>query len=609
MPSPATVDSLPVFSGTQIRWRMPWRQPLWLALLGLTARIVSYPVNLRLESFPILSPDVFPNLLLFGVLFYLWALSLLVLLFTPYGEGSAKWERLALVALAALVFRGFWNIIAPVQGQGLAHVTATKVWQELGHVVPHAGAAYVDWPGLSLASSALSQITGHGLILSSAILTVFTAIVIAIAAYVFLLGVLNSSLTASIACLLILEGSLTLIISYNPGPMGLALVVLFLAVLFQKEALETPPSILVALLLLTAAAVIHFHSASHFFFILLGIWGLTLLRRRQAELGPTGTVLALFFIVPVAWLFYWGIGGFISLTHWSGAVFSDPFSIADRLVNVFTIGQANFGESLPLWFSRTRLFWFAVLYVPGGLLWLWRLRTLHRLDPRESTLAAAFSGLVLLGVIGSLVSPNGFAELRRLMTAGAFFLAPFLLSFIQKLKPLATKATLLGLAGVLGALSLPSFLANNVRINSDSVHRTEYAAGKWLQSQYGAGETLHVFVTSPTLWPVQFYTFAATYVTESNTHQFKSWNEESLWQAMDELLDRFDRSSRSGNSSFFISSAKMAVVMKMTFGIPVDHPRWGNMINRLAERYDRVYHNGPIRIDRSRGRFSQDSRR
>ena len=62
----------------------------------------------------------------------------------------------------------------------------------------------------------------------------------------------------------------------------------------------------------------------------------------------------------------------------------------------------------------------ALLYATGGLVWLWRL---HRLDPMGSRLAAVFSGLALMSLIGSLVSPRGFGELLWGLTYAPFFTA------------------------------------------------------------------------------------------------------------------------------------------------------------------------------------------
>lgn len=602
-------DGLPQCTVTHVRPKPLWRLPLWSAFLGLTALIVVYPVNLRLESFPVLSPDIFPNLPLFGAIFYLWAASLLVLVFTPSDEGAARWERLALVAVAALVFRGFWNIIAPLQGQAITHALATKVWQTLGHVVPYQKAVFTHWPGYSLVPSIISQTTGVELFPSIAILNIFISIVIGIAAYIFLLGVLKSSLSASLACLLIIEGSLALIILFSGGPQGLTFMVVFLVVLFSKRALANPSPILVALLLLTAVAVTRFPYSMHFSFILLGLWGFAALRRSQAKPGPSITMVMLSFLIPVAWLFHWATTPFSAMVQWIWGAFLNPSNFAEWLINFFTISQSNFGESAPLWYSRTRLFWFVLLYVTGGLLWLRSLRKIQRLGPTESRLAAAFSGLVLLSFIALLISPRGSVELLQFFQSGVFFTTPFLLLFLHRFKPQVTKAALLGLAVVLVALSLPSFLATNLRINSLSSHRIDLATGEWLQSLYGTGRGIHVFGMSGDMKHVQFYLFEANVTDEPAFLASSVWTQEVLWQSMDEFMTNVDRYAKNGSPIVVIHSPRFAFQMSETLGIPLDHPRWAEMAEQLSERNNEIYSNGPIRLYGSLGTLSGLKRR
>jgi hypothetical protein len=578
----------------------PWiKKLLWTIFLALTSLILIYPVNLGLETFVVWSPDIFPNLPLFSILFYLWAILLVVLLFAA-DEGKGKWERLALIMIAALVFRGYWNIIAPMQGEAVRGATHTMVWESFGHIVRHPTASYIDWPGTFLSGSSLHQITGLELFPSIAILNAFISVVIGIATYIFLLGVLKSSLPAALASLLIIVGNLAMINYYQPGCVAIVFVVLFLARLFQKGSLETVPGLVVTLILLAGVTITHLHSAMHFFFFLLGLWALSLLRNRQPGFRPSIVSLLLFFIVPVAWILYWGTSGFSYVSQGIGALLTGPFDIMERLTGVFTIGEANLGEVVPLWYRTTRLVWLVLLYAAGGLLWLWGLGKFRRLDPIESKLCAVFFGLVLISLISCLVSPRGFAELLRALTYIPFFTVPLLLLFLHRFRPSVTKAALVGLAFLLVVLALPSFLANNSRINSDTSHPIEFAPGKWLQSLYSTGEEFSIFTTASAFRPIQFYLFDASYTGERQTHEAKSWTEASLWQAMDELLQGFERSSQSGQFAFFIQSPKEALRRSMSFNVPYDHPHWAAISAELSERYINIYNNGPIQIYSSR---------
>jgi len=574
----------------------PWlKKLLWVVFLGITAFLLAYPVNLRSEDYLVWSPDIFPNLPLFGTLFSLWAALLLMLAFTPTSEGSAKWERLALVVVAALVFRGFWGIIAPIQGQAFAHVISDKIWQNLGQIAYHPSAAYIDWPGVSAITIGLSQFTGLELATTVAILTVFIVIVVGIGSYLFLLAVLQSSLAACLASFLIIAGNLTMVIYLTAGPCAMVFVVLPLAMLFQKESLATPPRILVTIILLMAAAITHFHSSMHLFFFTLGLWILAIIKKQQPGFQFHVTTVILFFIIPAVWLTYWGIGGLIFVSHGIQTFFADPLDFWGRMAGVFTLGEANLGEGVPLWYSLTRLSWLVLLYLLGGLVWLWSLFRLNRLEPVWSRLAAAFGGLVILSIISSLVSPRGFGELQRGLTYAAFFTVPFLFLFLHRLKPKVTKIALVSLSVVLVALSLTSFLSGNRAINQMVPYRSELATGEWLESRYGTGQGLNIFLTHPILPSITYYLYDASYVSDVEAES-AGYTAESRWQAIDELLDSYDRLAQSGIPVFYIHSPKMALISSMTFGIPVDDPRWDEITQGLAESNNQVFDNGSIQI-------------
>lgn len=574
-----------------------WRPALWVAFLGLTATILAYPVNLRLEPFTVWSPDIFPRLPVFGVFFYLWAASLALLLFTSPDETVARWERLFLIAAVTLVFRGFWNLIAPIQGQALGHVTTTLLWQQDGHVGPGPAVAYLAWPGVSLSHSLLSQISGLELFPATAMLNLAVALVIATSTYIFLLTILKKSLPAALSCLLIIEGSVALIILLSGGPLALAFLLSFLAVLFSKGDLASAPRLLVALLLLMAASITHLHTAVHFPFILLGLWGAGVLAKRQlVPLVSVHTVM-LFFLIPAAWALYWNVNPFTWIVTGAWTSLSELEDMYQRLLALFTIGQANVGPSVPLWYSGVRLFWFALLYVAGGLVWLWSLGMLHRLDSRAKGACAAFAGVLLLALVSVVMSTAGFSQLLRLLQTGVFFTSLFLLLFLHRLKELARRAALLGLACLVFGLSLPTFLATNPWVNTLYAHPPELTAGQTLQSLYGVGQGLTVFGTSGATRFIQHYLYEADISIESQkVSQGGNWSEEALWEDMDALLAEADNSRQRGNPVLFIHSYKFALEMNARMGIPPDHPRWSAFASRLARSYGRSYDNGPFQV-------------
>jgi hypothetical protein len=334
----------------------------------------------------------------------------------------------------------------------------------------------------------------------------------------------------------------------------------------------------------------------HFFFITLGLWIFALLRRRPDEPRPSISFLLVLLIVPIVWMAYWGTDGFRQVSLWSrDNLLTSIFSL-ERWTGVFTIGQANLSESAPFWYSCIRWLWLGVLYVAGGLIWLWSLFKFRSLGLTESRISAALFGLALLSLISCMISPRGFAELLRALTYIPFFTLPLLILFILRFKPGARKLVLVGLALLIILISFPSFLANNSRINSDATHVIEFSTGEWLHSIYGTGGRLSIFATTSTYQPVQFYLPDATYTTESWEQTFATMTEESIWQSMDKLVQDFVSSSQSGNSALFIVSPKEALQKSGSFNIPYDHPHWAAISREISERYDIIYNNGPINI-------------
>ena len=120
-------------------WRFSETRPFqigqWCIFLCLTIGIIIYPTIPKYSSEVLWSPDIFVDLPRFTVLFYLWTISLGVIILLPINGKYRTWERLIIVGIFALVFRGYWNFIAPAQGQALAHVIDATLWQSEGFAI------------------------------------------------------------------------------------------------------------------------------------------------------------------------------------------------------------------------------------------------------------------------------------------------------------------------------------------------------------------------------------------------------------------------------------------------------------------------------------------
>jgi len=569
----------------------------WGSVLGLTILLLVYPIELRGDPVPRFSPDLFPDLRLFGAVLYAWTAALLALLWWRTPALAARWHGGALVMLAGLVLRAFWNIKIPVQGQAYMHINAARAWEALGHIKRHPAGSYFDWPGVSLVYSAVSQTTGLSSDWAAGALGVFISVAMALAAYVLFLAILPTPRWAAIAAVLVVAGNPASIMYLTAGPMAIVLVVLFLVVLFHRDGLTPASRVATALLLLAGTSVLHFHSAMHFFFFLGAVWCWQWLRRVQpaAALQSTFVVTLVIFAIPLAWLMLWGFNAFVWVTRAGWTFLSYPLDLWAKLTGLYTVQQSNFGEVVPGWYRSTRLFWLGLLYVPGGLLWLLSLRRWRKLAFPEGELVAAFTGLAVLSLLSGLLSPRGFGELLRGLTYVPFLTVPVLLLFLHRLPRRGATAAVLALTAVVGALALPTFLANNHRASMLAPLRTEYAVGRWLASMYGTGRGVQVFLTHPILGAVQRSLLEASFTTDREAES-TGYASESRWDALDRLLTAFAETSRAAPTAFFIHSPKIVVVSNLTYSIPVDDPRWARIAGRLSERYPEVYTNGVAEV-------------
>lgn len=580
-PSPVSLE--------QARPRALWRLPLWSGLLVLTSLILAYPVNLRLEPAVLWSPDVIPNLPIFGALIYLWMACLLVLLFTPSNDRVAVWERLTLVALAALVFRGFWVIVSAVQHQGLLHLKETKDWLEAAQVIPHY--AYAAWPGLSLTTAALGTTTGLQVYPAATLHTVLLVLILAICGYTFLLTVLRSSLYAALACLVVLAGDTWLHVIYFPWIQGLVLSILFIMGVVAKSS--APPRQLVALLLFSGIVATHIFGAILAFAIVVSIWAVERLTTRKPESELALTTVALYFVILVGWHLYWGEAAFGPLVRMAYAELSNlqgwlPFG------NTLATAQEQVAGGTAFWVSWSRLFAFVLEYALPALFFLWNLRRMRHLSGTTRRLMAAYFALGVLTVAVALLVR---ADVRRTLTYSGFISISLLFLLLDRLGPLVRKTALVALSGALFILSLPMFLTPELNSPRFFYYPPEHAFGQWLQSVGGRGTGMTIYADAPNYWIAVYYVPNAIYKIERSVLDFKNWTDsEVAWQVLIDLLDRFQAPSSGYTSKIFIEAPKMRLYTGYIFGLAADDPRWQEMHARLTRVNDHIYDNGPVAL-------------
>ena len=254
----------------------------WVLLILLSVALLLFPVHLINEYQPIQAPYLFDNLPLFGALFCVWMLLLLLLVFSKRDEGQKfNWESLALASIFGLVFLGFWAIITPYGSfaDGIHNMGHVKWLVEEGSIpVGHPRLVYFDFPGMHLMVSGLSQFTGLGVFESRMLFMIFNAVLFSALMYILFVKLIKSNRLAFLGVLLVVMGSVMLVEkmhTFTPGALGFTLFAGFLLMLTRSETklFGTTMADRVLMLILFSAMVVSYFPTSFLApLILLGIY-------------------------------------------------------------------------------------------------------------------------------------------------------------------------------------------------------------------------------------------------------------------------------------------------------------------------------------------------
>ena len=371
-------------------------------------------------------------------------------------------------------------------------------------------------------------------------------------------------------------------------------MLLFLSTLFARLERTRSSYILVELLLFIAMTVTHVFGAIFAFLVTLAVWFVSKLQRgTPRETIPTATLI-LYFVILAAWFIYWGTASFNALVLETRSQLS-KMPLWELLTNTLVVGQAQVGEATPGWAGVTRLFWLAAIYVTPFLLWLLTLKRVRKLDSTRVGAVGAYLALVLLSLAVLVLITGAFGNIRRTITYGGFVSISVLFLFLQQFMPLAKKVALSGIAMVLVFFSLPSFLGQALNTPSWRYYNSEFASGQWLQSLYGDGDGVNIFVDVATSWVLLFYLSHVQYNWPESILDFPDWNSLEVRRKMlPRLIDRYERFSRDEGPAFFADSFKSVLYSGPIWGLPPNDPLWEEMRDRLVQRNAKVYDNGPV---------------
>jgi hypothetical protein len=608
------------------------RLSLWVLLLLLTAIILLFPVHLHFEYHAVQSLYIFGDKLpLFVILYYVWISILLFLLFSA--SKNNEWQKLLLVCIFALVYKGFWVIVTPYGAfaDEIPSMADIRYLQEASRVSPAAlPIGYLAFPGFHFLGLSLSEIGGLGTLETRTWFSVFSCVLFAALLYVFFAKSLRNSNLASLGVILALQGAVMFSTrgqQFWPGNLAfLLLILLLLLLVFLHEGAFLSGAIIHGLIIISVAALTITYPVTSVcvIFILSGIY---LIQRVRKESLLPSSIIVLCLVMVLAWEMYWAISMFHGLVSF-GAMFVDNMTRGEIWGWLHAVGGQTsvfLGEKVVLWASLTRFFWLALIFVLGTILGIRNLIRVRKLDSLQAIEIGGLLGVVIFSTVCIFVFPGG-AQYYRFLTYAPFFTVPILLRSLWgfnsytkpspekivrfsenpgkvplalKLSPPRGLATFGGwfrkyafilLVALVFVLSLPTFLAHNGEVSTRAIYPYEYAAGKFLESVYGAEvEQLEIFTEPYAAYPIGYY------IREAHFHPTQlpgeMANGEELWPEI--LVDQFESSSYP--NAIFVLSERHAQWWNGPPLIKPTDPRWVNFINRLSE-HNKIYDNGHIEI-------------
>lgn len=589
------------------------RAVLWTALLGLTVAILATPVRLIYQYKAIQSSAIFVNLPLFGLVYLAWT-GLLLLLSATTSEKN-RWEGLAVVVVFALVFLGFWALIASDrQADGLLNIATVKYVTEGGTLSRDKNVGYLDFPGLHILAASLSQATRLGIFSAVAAFLLLQAVVLAALLHSIFTKTLGSPHLAIFAVLITLQGNWTqsLFAFFWPRYMGLIFLVMFLVLLNRRVRLiqGNLPDTLVLSVLLIGCAMTYFVTSMVIFFVALGVLSVhSLVQARMGLLKATNnsvldhtrgnsqnsvgwSTVVLCFSVPVAWELLYASAFFGDIVSFFPR-FVEAFSLGGLLGTVFRLGGANLGEEVPQWAVAVRWFWLILIYGMGGGLVVMQLLRLRRLNATERMEIGGLLGIAAIGVFGLILTPGGY-EVQRVLMYSPLFLVPITLRVLGRGTGRVRGYFLAGFSGLFLALSLPTFLAHNGRISTDAFYPYEYASGEFARSIYGSGHGMKIFLYGDAALPLIYNGVRAA-------DYYGVWDvrsEDDFWQSAFGLVAGFQTVGAKG---ILVLSMRGKGGYEHILRIKPTDRNWAELEKR-AMVADRVYDNGYVQIYEATGK-------
>jgi hypothetical protein len=559
----------------------------------LTLVILLFPVNLTFEFHLVQSLYIFDNLVLFGALYYLWLGLLLLLLF--FGKGG-DYEKLALVCVFALVFRGFWTVISsgayPWQ-DGTVFAAHMSYLQRFGNfTMDNPILGYFNFPALPILGSTTSLISGLEIFDTATVLVLLQTLLLAALSYIFFKRTLKNALLASLAVLLLVQGNIMIAKINQLWAGNFALIgLLALLILLTRRGGDRLVATGLMIIIFSGLVTMHFVTSAAFILILLSIY---LVQRASGEEVVSASTPLLLLVMVTAWMVYVSVVVFHGLVGLLPTVVQEIRG-GEAFDYFFVILEGKAGPGIPFWATATRAFWWVTIFLFGTIIGLKSLTKIKQFTSAQKIITGGLVGIITVTTIAALAAIRG-TEFYRFLLYGAFFIIPIQLAFLSNLGNQWRKGGLTLLITLFLLLSFPTFLAHNERVMTDKFYSFDLAANHFLESSYGQGEGLAVFGGGQGFYTIIYHLPKAHFYREPEFVAIMDkagvgQAEAGVGQAMDELITRFEHSE----NSVFIYSKRLMIPYLYFLGLSPVHPNWKELEDRLLAT-DRIYNNGHVKI-------------
>lgn len=587
---PATFTAKQTFTEIMERYRLLF----WTALLTCTGALLAFPTHLKLEDHPVQSVYVFDNLPLFGALFYLWMLLLLLVLFTIREGEKGTWEGVAISIIFPGVFLGFWTVAVHrgLYSEGISQAAHVKYLESTDRIpLGHQTLGYFGFPGLPVVGDLVSKITGlEGKDVATLLVLLFPVLLGSLL-YVlyrrFFDGDFGAQL-APMAVLLAIQGNIALakLNFFHARGWAILLLIMFLILLNRHRGQQPLAQERVMLMIiLGATAITHFVTAALFSLITTSLFIIQKITQRSTIGFP---MLALSFFIVAAWMAYWPPAPFASTIGYVQIAWQQLGGLSS-LLSLFTSARhVNPSAELPLWASISRFSPLVLLYGFALVLLVRNLFRLAKLSLTQLTVTAALLGSIVLGTLSILSSLRAERAESFFLYAG-FVVVPIVLWFLATLRNRPRRLAFSGLIAFLFALSLATFLSNNDTVLLGTWLPDDHAAARFATSPLPQPSELYVLEGESTFL-LRFYSPDAS-VIQPPTIPFVE-NIESFWQTVRSHVARF---VQGGGSTMFMISKRSQLYYQHFLGISPDDIKWHDLKRDIAVR-NNIYDNGNIQL-------------